>query len=192
MARVLNLLIVILELIPLTRNIKNRKFKKGMVYYTRISNFLTLWSSLFLVILGQRYCVGVFRYLTVTMLTHTFFVTTFVLVPMTGDARKLLFSGSGLYHHLVIPVLSFISYVFVEEGVPFVWIWLPVVLTLVYGFTMLYLNKIEKVDGPYPFFRIRVQGTVRTILWMIALACAACAFAAGVAGLKLLMNGIVG
>ena len=34
---------------------------------------------------------------------------------------------------------------------------------------MLYLNYIGKVDGPYPFFRVRNQSVRATILWVLIL-----------------------
>ena len=34
---------------------------------------------------------------------------------------------------------------------------LPVIVTLIYGIVMLYLNWIRKVDGPYPFFQVHQQ-----------------------------------
>ena len=86
MARILNLIIVILELIAFARTRKSRKLKDCMIYYTQISNMLTLVSSLLFVILGQRYYVEVFRYLSVSMLIMTFFVTAGILVPMSGGS----------------------------------------------------------------------------------------------------------
>ena len=48
--------------------------------------------------------------------------------------------------------------------------WLvPVILTFLYGMIMLYLNWKGKVDGPYPFFRIRKQSALATVLWMAVL-----------------------
>ena len=78
---------------------------------------------------------------------------------------------TALFQHLLIPVLSVLSYLFAEDRVPLYWIVLPVAVTLLYGFTMLYLNAKGKVDGPYPFFRIRersicadIQGRQRAVL----------------------------
>ncbi len=34
---------------------------------------------------------------------------------------------------------------------------------------MLYLNWKEKIDGPYPFFRVRHQSSLATVLWFAAL-----------------------
>ncbi len=169
MARILNLAIVILELIAFVRVRKNRSLKESLIFYTQISNILTLFSSVLLVILGQRYFVEVFRFLSVCMLVMTFFVTACILVPLSGRGRELLFSGSGLFHHLIIPVLSAISFLFAEDRVSLVWIWLPVTVTLIYGLIMLYLNASGVIDGPYPFFRIKKLGVRLTVLYMAGL-----------------------
>lgn len=169
MARIFNLIIVILELVSYSKSLKNRQFLKGFVFYTQISNFLTLISSLLLVIFGQLYYVEVFRLMTVTMMCMTFFVTAFILVPMSGKVKELLFSGTGLYHHLIIPILTTSSYIFAEDRASYAWIILPALFTLVYGLVMVHLNSIGKVDGPYPFFKIKKQGMKKTVIWMAAL-----------------------
>ncbi|MCR4640713.1 MAG: hypothetical protein K5697_01620 [Lachnospiraceae bacterium] len=168
MARVFNLLIVIFEIIALFK-VKKTDLKKSLIYYTRISNLLAFFSSLLLVILGPKGFVEVFRFLSVSMLAMTFFVTVFILVPMSRNVKGLLFSGSGFFHHLLVPILSVLSYMTVEDRASLIWIWLPAAVTLIYGLTMLYLNAKEKVDGPYPFFRIKAQGVKKTVLWMVAL-----------------------
>ncbi|MCR5272045.1 MAG: hypothetical protein K6E13_03575, partial [Lachnospiraceae bacterium] len=62
MARILNLLIVIFELIAFKKSLKARgSVLKNFVFYTQISNFLTLISSVLLVILGQRNFVEILR-----------------------------------------------------------------------------------------------------------------------------------
>lgn len=169
MARILNLIVVILELISYFKSIKNRQFLKGFVFYTQISNFLTLISALMLVFFGQRYYVEVFRLMTVTMMCMTFFVTSFILVPMSGKIKELLFSGSGLYHHLIIPILTTASYIFAEDRASYGWIILPALFTLAYGLVMVHLNAIGKVDGPYPFFKVKKLGIKKTVIWMAAL-----------------------
>ena len=169
MARILNFIVVILELIAFSKVRRCASLRKSLVYYTQISNLLTLLSSTLLVILGQKVYVEVFRFLSVSMLIMTFFVTVCILVPMTGNIKGLLFSGSGLFHHLLVPVLSVISYLFAEDRVSAAWIWLPVAVTLFYGLTMVYLNARGKVDGPYPFFRINRIGIKKTALWMVGL-----------------------
>lgn len=169
MARILNFAIVILEFIAFARVRKNRNLKESLIFYTQISNLLTLLSSVLLVILGQRHFVEIFRFLSVSMLVMTFFVTSCILVPLSGKCRELLFSGSGLFHHLIIPVLSTVSYLFAEDRASLAWIWLPVTVTLIYGLIMLYLNASGAVDGPYPFFQIKKLGVRLTVLYMAGL-----------------------
>ncbi len=169
MARILNLVIVIFELISFSKVRKQRNLRQGMVYYTQLSNIVTLVTSVLLVILGQMAFVEVLRFLAVSMLAMTFFVTAFILVPLTGKVKEFLFTGSGLYHHLLIPVLSVISYLFAEDRVSFAWILLPMAVTLLYGLTMVYLNAKGKVDGPYPFFQIKKYGGRKVTVWMLLL-----------------------
>lgn len=171
MARVLNLVIVIFEIVAFIKSLKGRSFKNILIYYTQISNFIAFISSIMLVVLGMRYYVEVIRYLSVCMLIMTFLVTACILVPMTRfkKAKELLFSGSGLFHHLLIPVISTLTYLFLEKKVSLSWIVLPVAITLIYGLVMLYLNYTKKVEGPYPFFMIRSMGGKLTTIWMAAL-----------------------
>ena len=182
MAIAVNLVIVVLEIVSLLITLKAISFKKSLVFYTQISNMMTLVASALLVIFGDKGVIVVLRYLSVCMLVMTFFVTAFILVPMSGKAKELLFSGSGLYHHLLIPIISTISYLFIEIKAAFSWVWLPVAVTLFYGILMVFLNYKERVEGPYPFFRINVQGIKKTILWMLALLLVIGIISAGVCG----------
>lgn len=169
MARVFNLLIVILEIIAFTKSIKWHGLRKNFIFYTQISNCLTFIASLLLVIFGTKSTIEILRYVSVCMLVMTFFVTACILVPMSGKPRELLFSGSGLFHHLLIPIISTLTYMFLEKRADFKWVWLPAALTLIYGLTMLYFNYIGKVEGPYPFFLIKDMGGTRTTMWMVCL-----------------------
>ena len=125
MARILNLVIVILEVVSLSMTFKGRGFKKNLVFYTQLSNMMTFFASLLLVIFGQKDWVEVLRFLSVSMLVMTFFVTACILAPWARMAKELLFSGSGLYHHTIIPILSTLTYMLFEKRAPFHWIWLP-------------------------------------------------------------------
>ncbi len=169
MARLLNLIVVVLELIAFSKVRKTRSLRQGLIFYTQLSNIVTLVSSVVFVIFGSGYFVKVLRLLSVSMLAMTFFVTAFILVPMSGKLKEFMFSGSGLYHHLIIPVLSVLSYRFAEDRVSMAWIVLPVLVTLIYGIVMVYLNAKGKVDGPYPFFQIKRLGAKATVLWMAVL-----------------------
>jgi len=177
LARILCILVLLLEARGLSLSITGRKWKI-LVFYTQLSNLAATVSALLLVILGQPMWVTVLRYLSNCMLVMTFFVTTCVLIPMGGDPKKLLWSGNGLYHHVLCPIVSTASYVFAEQHSGM--IWLPVIVTLVYGLVMLYLNGIRKVDGPYPFFRVHYQSAMATVLWMVALMAVMTGISAGV------------
>lgn len=181
MARLLNLIIVILEIIAFAKVSKRGGgIKKGLTFYTIISNLIACAASVLLVIFGQRAVVEVLRFTATGMLAMTFFVTACILVPVTGRVKELLFSGSGLFHHLLIPVLSTVSYIFAEDRASILWLWVPVIVTLAYGLTMLYLNAAGKVDGPYPFFRVNKLGAVKTTAWMVVLIMAVSALSGAV------------
>lgn len=176
-ARILCVAVLLLEARGLSLSVSDRKWRI-LVFYTQLSNLAATVSALLLVIQGQPAWVTTLRYLSTCMLVMTFFVTTCVLIPMGGDPKKLLWSGNGLYHHVLCPVLSSISYVFAEHHSDM--IWLPVVVTLIYGLVMLYLNWVRKVDGPYPFFRVHNQSALATVLWMVVLMAVMAGISAGV------------
>ena len=87
----------------------------ALVFYTQLSNLVTAVSALLLLLFGQPYAVTVLRYLSTCMLVMNFFVTTCVLIPMGGDPKKLLWSGNGLYQHVLCPVISTASYILAEN-----------------------------------------------------------------------------
>ena len=178
-ARILCLIILLLEIRGLSLSIPGRKWMT-LIYYTQLSNLATAVSAALLLIFGQPCWVTILRYVSACMLVMTFFVTTAVLIPMGGDPKKLLWSGNGLYHHVLCPVLSTASYILVEAHAPGSMIWLPPVLTLIYGVIMLYLNGKRKVDGPYPFFRVHNQSAAMSVLWMAVLFAAVTAISAAV------------
>ncbi len=169
MARVLNLILVILGLIGFIKSLKGRSIRKHLLYYTQISNCITFITSLMYVIIGPKDYVVVFRYTSVCMMVMTLIVTALVLVPMSRKPREFLFSGSGLFQHLLIPIVSTLSYMLLEKRAPFFWFWIAPLITLIYGLIMLHLNYTKKVEGPYPFFMIRSIGAKITSIWMVAL-----------------------
>lgn len=179
-ARVINLVLVALQVRGLMLSGVSERRWMLFAFYTQLSNLLAGAASLLLVVLGQPAWITVLRYLSVCMLVMTALVTVCVLVPMGGDPHWLLWSGNGIYHHVVIPVLSTLSYVFLEAHAPSWTLVLPVVVTLVYGLVLLWLNWRGVVDGPYPFFRVREQSPTATVLWVVVLLLAIAGIAAGV------------
>ena len=89
MARAANILIIILELLGFRVSIGERKWKI-FAYYTQISNLVTLASSVVYVITGGAAWL---RYTSACMLTMTFVVTMFILVPFGGGFRRLFIAS---------------------------------------------------------------------------------------------------
>lgn len=176
-ARTLCVVVLLMEARGLSLSVSARRWRI-LVFYTQLSNLVTTVSALLLEVLGQPPWVTTLRYLSTCMLVMTFFVTTCVLIPMGGDPKKLLWSGNGLYLHILCPILSTFSYIFAERHSGM--IWLPVIVTLIYGLVMLYLNGIRKVEGPYPFFRVHNQTVTATVLWMVVLMAVMAGISAGV------------
>ena len=169
LAKIMWLIIALLEARGLFLSIGDRRWKV-FAFYTQLSNIATAVSVALVLIFGEAPLTILLRYLSSCMLVMTFFVTTCILIPMGGDPRKLLFSGNGLYHHLIIPIISVGSYLLIERHVhsPIV-ILAPTALTFLYGMIMLWVNYKGKFDGPYPFFRVKHQSVAATVLWMTAL-----------------------
>lgn len=164
MAIAANIIIMILELIGLRLSIKRGRWKI-LQFYTQLSNIIALLSSVLFLLVGEK--AAWLRFTGVCMLTMTFFVSLLILVPMGAGFKKMMLTNSGLFHHTLCPVLSTISYIVWEPHASF-W-FIPVVLTFIYGMIMLYLNWKEIIDGPYPFFRVRHQSALATVVWYFAL-----------------------
>ena len=169
MAKALNLITLLLECRGFSLSLPGRKWR-ALIYYTQISNLLAALSCLLLLVLGpERKFVVLMRYSAVCMLVMTALVTVGILVPMGADPQRMLWSGNGLYHHVLCPLLATLSYLFAEFHAPPGAALFPVLLTLVYGVVMTGLNASGRVDGPYPFFRVRSQTPKATVLWILAL-----------------------
>lgn len=172
MPKIMCLIIVILEARGLFLSIGNRRWKV-FAFYTQLSNIATAISAVLTLVFGETLFTILLRYLSSCMLAMTFFVTVCILVPMGGDPKMLLLSGNGLYHHLIIPIVSVGSYLLIERHVQSsIAALVPTALTFLYGMVMLWVNYKDIFDGPYPFFRVKNQSTGATIIWMAALTAA--------------------
>ena len=114
MVIIVNCAVIILEIIGLWISVSDRK-REIFVYYTQLSNIITLIASVVLVSTGSTEVSVTLRYLSSCMLTMTFLITLFVLVPMGAGFKRMMLSGNGLYHHTLCPVLSAASYIMLEE-----------------------------------------------------------------------------
>ena len=178
-ALLLNLSLVILGTIGLAwcffENIPNI-----LLYYTTDSNILAVISSLlFIIFFNKDYkWVRDLRYIATCCLGVTFFVVLFILAPQLGGIKALMFTGFYLFLHFLCPLISIISNLVFEriDSNPFV----PLIATGIYAITLIILNLVNYIDGPYPFLRIRHQPFLMTILWIII-----------IFFLNLIINGII-
>ena len=196
MSLILNFALVISEIIALIASIK----VMGRIcfeYYTIDSNILALISSsIFLYyLINKKKIPGwlkIFKYTSTICLSITFFVVLFVLVPMSNfDFYGMLLKDSLLFHHVLCPLFAIISFIFFDKlgkitkkdsinGLYF---------TFIYAATLIVLNILSVLEGPYPFLRVRNQSTLISIIWLISLL----SFAYLVSyGLKSLKNKYIG
>lgn len=151
------------------------------IYYTEISNLIALLSAavalVYLIIkFKSTSCefpnwLSALRFLSATMLLMTMLITIFVLVPHSPHLKdSLLFSGYGLYHHTLAPIITLFSYLCLEPHFSKKKaLLLPLGATFIYGLFMVIFNILGKVDGPYFFLRVTYQPIKTTVIWSIAL-----------------------
>lgn len=161
----INLIIVGLEIIGAVLSVKRHGIK-AFQYYTEDSNYFALISSLVFVICGvvslkTNKSVGgmvhILRFISTTCLTVTLIVVLVVLIPMfPEDSVFMLFGDSNLYQHTLCPLLSILSFVFLENDVRLTKksIFVSLIPTIIYGVTCVTLNICRVMEGPYPFFYV--------------------------------------
>lgn len=162
------LIIIACEIWGIT-SVERKLLLKSMIYYTQLSNMAALVSAALLLAFGQQEWIIWSRYLAVCMLVMTCLVTVFILLPLLKDSHVLLWSRTGFFLHLVCPALNTVSYIFLEKHAAGTAVFLPPAVTLLYGAVMLYMNYINKIDGPYPFLRIHNQSKTATVVWVLLL-----------------------
>ncbi len=161
--------IILCEIWGLTSVGNLKKVLKSMMFYTQLSNAAALISALLVLVFGSLPWITALRYLAACMLIMTMLVTVFILVPTMKDTHLLLWSRGGFFLHLVCPVLNLASYLFLEPHAGWNLLYLPLLVTLIYGDIMLYFNYLKKLDGPYPFLRFHHQSRRATFLWFTVL-----------------------
>ena len=155
-------------------------------YYTVDSNLIAAAASIAFVICAIKgdfpKWLRTFRYMATSMLLVTMFVVLLILCPMAGAKTPMLFHDSMLFQHLLCPLLSIYSFIYLESGCyekPENGVGkyvgkkdniLIVVPTLVYGLVIMTLNGLYLVDGPYPFVRVHDQSVLMTIFWIVVIA----------------------
>ena len=154
------------EIVGLILSIQHYKFKVFQ-FFTEISNYLALIISLIFCLISalslKKSCqipkwVHFLRYTATVCLSLTFIVILCVLSPLYPDKFVYwMFTGSGIFHHTLCPLLSIISFVFFENyhQLKKKSIFLSLTPSLIYGIICILLNILEALTGPYPFFYVR-------------------------------------
>lgn len=153
-------------------------------YYTTDSNLLSLFSSFLCMMYSFNAAkagnplqvpkfVRLLKLASVSCLAVTFIVVTAIFAPVMGENgyNEMLFYGDFFYFHLTCPLLSIFSLVLFEgdgrigtyETV------LAVIPTVVYALTVVMLNMLELLEGPYPFLIVNSQPLYISVSWFIAI-----------------------
>lgn len=154
-------------------------------FYSILSNYIALIASLLMVIflLIKKdlslvpYPVILLKYVAAISLALTIIVVLVVLIPLdygisdygTGFYLNML-SSTGLFRHLLVPVLTIVSFIYFEgdrrlnkrKTMVF-----PVAYTLIYTIVILILVLTDKITAPYPFLDILYMPVHSTILYFV-------------------------
>lgn len=164
-AVVINIILVIMEIVGLFLSV-GRHGIKVFKFYTENSNYFALIVCLTFVIGGLIAIakgkniagwIHVIRFISTACLTVTLVVVLFVLIPMfPNDALFMLFGNSNLYQHTLCPIISILSFIFLENDTALSRrsIILAIFPTIIYGVICITLNFCRVMEGPYPFFYV--------------------------------------
>lgn len=83
----------------------------------------------------------------------------------------LLFRNELLYHHLLCPILSIITFIYFDDIKNYTKLdnLLASLVTLIYGIVLIILNILKIVDGPYPFLQVYKQPAIVSIIWAVTI-----------------------
>lgn len=165
---ILNIVISALALIGLIIQLVQTPTPAVFTYYTILSNTLCIFISF---VISIFYGINAFvkpvkiprvfqviKYVNVTMLLVTFLTVVFFLswTIKTMTLFELMFTGSMLYHHTLVPLLALVSFIFYEKHdlKPFIFTFIPSMVSLVYGIPFMILDGLKVYKAPYPFLEI--------------------------------------
>lgn len=150
-------------------------------YYTQLSNIYSLFAAIAIVFFESKNLIQnkdntpkimkIIKFSVVCCLTETLLVTMFVLAPlgMMGGFVPLMFEGPNLYHHLLCPLIAFLSFIFLE-GKVYITIKhtiLSMIPTLIYGIVAVALNLLRIWHGPYPFLYVYEQPIYMSLVYTV-------------------------
>lgn len=182
---IINAAIVVLEIIA---SIVRFSYSKDslFVFYTRDSNLILMIASLILMTFEiiklkkdtviPRW-VYFLKFMAVGLTTITFIVVVFILCPLMFNQYgiksfyQLLCTRDMLYHHLLCPILAFVSFVFFEKNqkIRIKNCIIALIPTLLYGAIMIVLVLLHKINPPYPFLDVYHQPIYMSIIWIIVI-----------------------
>ena len=181
LALFLNIIIVVMEIVSLIMSYNRNRINMFM-FYTEESNLFALISCMIFCLYALPSLrfrnntipkwLKVLKYMSTCCLLVTFLVVLFVLAPMYNMGYKMLFlNNSMLFHHLLCPILMFISFVFFEADNTLTkkYVNYAIIPTVLYAIIMIILNITNKIEGPYPFLLVHKQSIYMSIIWFIAI-----------------------
>ncbi len=163
-------------------------------YYTQLSNIYSMVIAGFMVFFTSRDLINnkettpkamrILRFSVTCCLTETLLVTMFVLSPMgmMGGFIPLMFQGPNLFHHFLCPLISLLSFIFLEKGekITFKHTLVAFIPTIVYGVVAVLLNVLKVWHGPYPFLYVYEQPLYMSLVWAVVVLGGAYAITLGV------------
>ena len=162
--------IMVYCLISLIKTLINGR--NAFIYFTNISNllvgFMALINATFLMlsIVKKRDCVPLIftliKIILISMTTVTFFVVLFVIGPTDGYQKN--YSGRSLFTHLIVPLLSLISYLFFEEKMQLEWKYSLLILIPFVIYSIVYVINVIILESWPDLYHINKQG-----LWYLFL-----------------------
>lgn len=161
--KIIPILLIVLEIIGTSMSLSHGW--SSLIYYTVDSNILNLISCICFVFFGEKQWTKNLRYVATCCLTLTFLIVVFVLCPIE-HSLFLLYQGEQLYHHLLCPILSFVSFCFIEKSKD-IKLRYALIPTLIYAVVMIIGNILYVVEGPYPFLRVHDQPIWASCLWTV-------------------------
>ena len=182
-----NIAIILCEVVALVYSILYHGASL-FLYYTQICNLLALVGSGLYLVYQRRETLPkwlrLVRYTNVVTLAITFLVVVVFLTPLicmrevfanhesfaTGmwiAAKEMFLGGSVFFHHIVCPILTYISFVYFEkgEGISKRESLYALIPTVLYAAVLIVLNILRVVEGPYPFLMVYEQGPILSCLW---------------------------
>lgn len=151
-----------------------------LTYYTTLSNlFVSLGCAFHLIYQLQQFREGkttwwmqYIKYFGVCCMTITFFMVFLVLAPISGEGGyyQYLWEGPLKYQHTICPLLSMISFVFLDSReikVSKSMMYASMIPTVAYALFSVTCNVLKILHGPYPFLYVYEQPLYQSLLWGI-------------------------